>query len=517
MKPIPTHDVIVVGSGAAGGWVAKELTQRGASVLLLDAGPTEMTNAGTLTYEQARARQPVQSRCYAYDERTRPFFVDDIDNPYVTPRGRPFQWIRSRTVGGRMRLWARYCLRMSDLDFHAARHDGQGEDWPIGYADLAPYYDRVERFLQVTGTAEGLPLLPDGRLAERLDLTPTERRLRNVLSQKWPDRRLVAPRMALRGHEHVLQAAASTGRLTLRANAVVGHVLLDRSQKKATGVAFVDRLTHAEVEARSRAVVLCASTIESTRILLDSKSARHSSGLANSSGVLGHYLMDHTSGIELLGIDPHTRPEGEEQALRFMTCSHIPRFRNLVDRHPRFRRGYGCYVSVPREAHAVQSDALKRLLSAARAEDRTPFNMWCFGEVLPRFENQVTLAPETRDAWGNPAVRIDCTYSENEMAMADDAAHSLAEMAQAAGFSIMDRSTALRPPGTSIHELGTARMGLDPRTSVLNPFNQSWDIPNLFVTDGSCFVSGGCQNPTLTIMALSARAAEYLATHIQGF
>jgi choline dehydrogenase-like flavoprotein len=518
-------DAIVVGSGATGGCAAKELTEAGLRVALLEAGPEvpfaasgDGRNAGGRSGGQApdpappdaapaADRQQIQARCYAYDERTAHLFADDVDSPYSHPDDKPFEWIRNRAVGGRLHTWGRMCLRMSDWELKAASRDGIGADWPISYADLAPYYDRVEAYMRVCGTPEGLPQLPDGPFAESPHLSAGELAFKAAVEDHWGTRRVTGARIALAPTDAMLAAAAGTGRLTLLADSIAARVLIG-AEGKARGVAYIDRLGGEEREVGGRLVVLCASTIESTRLLLNSATAEHPQGLANSSGVLGHYLMDHTYGVGIEGVLPQRVHEPGRSTL--YGCA-IPSFRNVTENDVDFAREYGIELQV----HTPVASRLGRL-RAGRRELPGQFWMSSFGEVLPRFENRVTLDAARTDAWGIPIPYIECSYGENEERMAADQLRCMEEMAAAAGLLVEKTDPDLAPPGLSIHEIGTARMGVDPGSSVLNGFAQSWDVENLFVTDGSCFVSGGYQNPTLTMMAITARACDYAVARLRN-
>jgi len=524
-----SYDVIVVGSGAAGGWAAKELTEQGLTVLLLEAGRTVTSEADFPLPPPPDRRllsravgmltgQHIQTRYAGFNERTRDFFVNDRENPYTTPAQTPFNWFRGRQIGGRLHTWARMVLRLSDADFNSASRDGYGVDWPLSYADLAPYYDKVETLLGVYGSPAGLAAVPDGKYLGPRTLTPAEETFKGAIERQFPDRRVISARVVKHRSDRVpltIRAAEKTGRLTLRSNAVVSRVSIDPRTGKATGVCFIDRLTKEPKTARSNIVVLCASTIETLRILLNSVCSRHPQGLGNSSGRLGHYFMD----LVLTGLGgplpEHAIPLQEDEDVDpydFGRANgfYIPKFRNLDRRHPTFLRGYGVQGAIGRGAPT-----------------------WYFlaqGEMLPRFENRVTLDPHRKDAWDIPVARINCSFGPNEMAMAADQIKSMKEMASAAGFTVrmppsgnfferivfrMWRKLLFSPsgaflPGTAIHEMGGAGMGNDPKKFVLTRFNQCWDAPNVFVTDGACFVSGCCQNTTLTIMALTARACDYI-------
>jgi choline dehydrogenase-like flavoprotein len=561
MAKTTSYDAIVVGSGATGGWAAKELTEKGLRVLLLEAGklldpdkdykmltwPYEVKYRGLAPGKLYAPRQPIQSKCYACDEYGRHLFVDDVDNPYTTPAGKPFDWIRGRHVGGRSLMWGRQSYRLSDYEFKAASRDGHGEDWPLAYQDLAPYYERVERFVGISGSVEGLPQLPDSVFLPPMALTCGERMLKRAVEKNWKDRKVIIGRVAMLTRNHngraachycghcergcstfsmfntpgsTLPAAMRTKRLTLRPNSVVSHLLVDTNTAKAKGVVYVDQLSKKSYEAFAKVIVLCASTLESTRILLNSASRQHPEGFGNSSGVLGRYLMDHTYSVSLGGIVPETAKTPYDFSDGRNNGIYIPKFRNVFDKHPNFLRGYGIQSGAskgmlpPRVRQLPGFGAeLKRLI---REEPSVAvFWMGAFGEMLPRFENRVTINKDKQDAWGIPVAHIDCAYSENERAMAKDQYETMQEMVTAAGWKIEWGNRELANPGLCIHEVGTARMGSDPKKSVLNQFNQVWEAKNVFVTDGACFVSQGCQNPTLTMMAITVRACDYLVEQLK--
>lgn len=553
------YDAIVVGSGATGGWAAKELAEKGMRVIVLEAGrktdpvkdyrmlqwPYEVKYRGVKDQTQVfKARQPIQSKCYACTEYANHFFVDDVDNPYTTPTGKPFDWIRGRQVGGRSIMWGRQSYRLSDYEFKAASRDGYGEDWPFSYEELKPWYEYVEKFIGISGSMENLPQLPDSVYLPPMPMTCGEELFKKAVHANWKDRRVTIGRVAMLTKAHngraachycghcergcdthsyysspgsTLPAAAKTGRMTLRPNAVVSHLIIDTNTSHAKGVAFIDQTTKRAQEVFAKVIVLCASTIESTRILLNSASRQHPEGFGNSSGALGHYLMDHTYSISVGGIVPQTAKtqtpldEGRNNGI------YIPKFRNINEKHPDFLRGYGIQAQVqkgmrPLHLHNISGfgPELKRLIR--ETPDAPPFWIGAFGEMLPRFENKVTINQDKKDAWGIPVAHIDCQYSDNERAMAKDQIVTMMEMVTAAGFEIHYKNETLSNPGLCIHEVGTARMGSDPKKSVLNKFNQLHDAKNVFVTDGACFVSQGCQNPTLTMMAITARACDYLVS-----
>ncbi|MFN0119397.1 MAG: GMC family oxidoreductase [Blastocatellia bacterium] len=551
-------DAIVVGSGATGGWAAKELTEKGLKVILLEAGPKynpltdypEHQMPYDLKYRGVapqtkilRARQAVQSKCYACNEYGHKFFVDDVENPYTTAQGKPFDWIRGRQVGGRSIMWGRQSYRLSDYEFKAASRDGFGLDWPIGHAELEPYYERVERYVGISGQAANLPQLPDSSFLPPMSMTCGEQLLKKAVESNWRDRNVIIGRVAMLTQNHngraachycgncergcstasyyssanvTIVAAQKTGNLTLRPDAVASHVIVDTKTGRAKGIAFIDRKTRKAREVFAKVVVLCASTIESTRLLLNSATRQYPRGLGNNqSDALGRYLMDHTYSISVTGVVeavakyPYGYDDGRNNGV------YIPKFRNVRDKHPNFLRGYGIQMSsqkgmLPTHLRSIPGFGSQLKEAIRSTPDAAPFWIGAFGEMLPRAENRVTINRNKKDAWGIPVAHIDCRHSDNEREMAKDQLATMEEMVAAAGFTTLEKNGELAPPGLCIHEVGTARMGNDPKTSVLNPHNQSWEVKNLFVTDGACFVSQGCQNPTLTMMALTVRACDYI-------
>ena len=559
-------DVVIVGSGATGGWAAKLLTEKGLRVAVVEAGrqlnPLEDYSEHTWPYElpfrgfgnrqELERTQPIQSQCYACTEYGHQFFVNDLENPYTTPPDKPFFWIRSRQVGGRTIPWGRQSYRLSNYDFKAATHDGYGDDWPLSYEDLAPYYDRVEEFVGVSGSYEDLPQLPDGMFLPPMALTCGEHVLKRAVDKfNDPLRRVIIGRVAiLTGKLHAgtpderpachwcghcdrgctigayfssphttLPAAARTGKMTLLTNAVVSHVVMDDRTGRAKGVYYVDANTRAHREVFGKVVLLCAGTLESTRILLNSASARNPRGLANSSGVLGHYLMDHVKRGGATGTLPMLNTKQMEQDGR-ANGVYVPRFVNLKTKHARFIRGYGMQGGSGQSlyAHGKTINGFgPNFKRKVRGDFPWGVSLSGYGECLARFENHVSINREVVDKWGIPVLHIDMAWSDNEHEMVKDMGDSAEEMLRAAGAeSINVRRVTDAPPGFSIHEVGTARMGDDPKKSVLNKFNQSWDVKNLFVTDGACYVSNGCQNPTMTMMAITGRACDYLVAEYRA-
>jgi choline dehydrogenase-like flavoprotein len=555
-----TYDAIVVGSGITGGWAAKELTENGLRTLLLERGRNvehgtdyvgEHVPAWELPFRTEGDRRlyedqyAVQSQCYAFGEATRHFFVNDRDSPYTHDADKPFSWIRGYHLGGRSLMWARQSYRWGPLDFESNARDGYGVDWPIRYEDLAPWYDHVEAFAGISGQAEGLPQLPDGKFLPPMEMNCVERAVKERLEQAFPQRRMTIGRSAVLTQNHggrlachycgpcergcstgsyfsslsaTLPAAVATGKLTLRTHSVVHSVIYDEERDRATGVRIVDAVTRKSEEFHARVIFLCASTLGSTHILLNSSTPRFPNGLANSSGALGHYLMDHTfragAWADMPGFE-----EGYYQGNR-PNGIYVPRFRNLTDEHPDFVRGYGFQGGARRLGweRGLDSPGLGAdLKHGLRLPGPWVMSFGGFGECLPRYDNYVELDPEKVDAWDIPALRIHCTFGDNEAAIRRDMQITAAEMLEAAGgreIEAYDRHDET-PPGLGIHEMGTARMGRDPKTSVLNAHNQAHDVPNLFVTDGAAMASSACQNPSLTYMAMTARAANYAVEELK--
>ena len=543
-----TFDAIVVGSGISGGWAAKELTEAGLDTLVLEAGGPidpekdyvehvqayELRFRGYGNRSQLERDQPVQKECYACDELGSKFFVNDRENPYTTPEDAPFRWIRGRHVGGRSIMWGRQVYRWSDLDFEANAKDGHGNDWPIRYADLAPWYTHVERFIGVSGAEEGLEQLPDGSFLPPMEMTCVERVARErILSAFNRQRVMTIGRAAVLTRPHngrdachycgpcergcithsyfssngsTLPAAQRTGRLTLRPHSVVAEVVYDAARQRARGVRVIDARTNEEILFEGRIVFLCASAFESVRILMHSKSATHAQGLGNSSGHLGKYIMDHHMLRGAGGIMPGF--EDRTTSGRRPNGIYVARFRNTKSSpaSPDFLRGYGMQGGSgrPRWSGPGGGAEYKRRILNDLQPWQLAINGW--GEMLPREENQLTLDPTVKDKWGVPALRITCKWSENERAMMRDMVTSATEMLEAAGATGIWQNRPTVPPGLCIHEMGGARMGRSRDVSVTNGDNQLWDAPNVFVTDGACMASSACQNPSITYMAITARA-----------
>jgi choline dehydrogenase-like flavoprotein len=539
-------DALVVGSGAAGSFAAKELTQRGLEVLLLEAGPNITEDdfkvpdlpqkKGINLKSRALAilrGQHIQARLGYFGDQFKHLFVNDRENPYTTPPNDFYLWIRGRQLGGRLHLYGRVLLRMSDYDFKAASRDGCGEDWPISYADIAPYYDRVEEFMGVYGTEDKIRNLPDGKYCNSPKLTAAEQAFKAKVEAKWPDRSVISWRYAAPNLKRVplpILAAKETGCLTIRTDAIVKKISVDKTSGKATGAEFIDRRTRKTESVRANVVVLCASTIESVRLLLNSACSKYPDGLANSNGLLGRYFMDQCPsqvygtvtgmmGSELDDSAPADPFYGSAGGI------FIPRFHNLeTSTNPKFKRGF----------------AFQGAIGRGKTPDNKPaiFGIMGFGEALPYYDNCVALNPRRKDAWGIPVPHIRYSFFRNELELLREQVRSLQEMVDSCDYKVIFSGSALglenekdafpdadwlsrlmfrttfkkcMAAGAAIHECGGARMGDDPAKSVLNSFNQSWDVKNLFVTDGSCFPSSGTVGPALTIMAVTARACEYIA------
>ena len=546
-----TYDAIVVGSGATGGWTAKVMTEAGMDVLMLEAGrafdPEKDFREHTLPHDmplrgrpdprnELLQRRQRQSYCYACTEVNADFFIDDVDNPYTEAPGTHFNWIQGNVVGGRSIMWARQSYRMSDYDFKAASMDGYGMDWPISYADISPYYDRIERYIGVNGRKEGLEILPDGDFLPPMAFSCGEVMLKETLATKF-NRPMTIGRNAVLTRRHnnrdachycgpchygcrtnsyfnspqtTLVDCEETGRFTLVPDAVVTQVDM-KAGNLASGVTYIDKNTNQTREAKADVVVLCASTLASTRILLNSAEG----GLANESDCLGRYVMDHIYATGVRGILEERAGAQAERANR-PNGIYVPRFQNLKDpatKRSAYIRGYGYQggESITTWQHGNSLPGFgtdfKRTVESSTVSS---IGLGGFGEILPRADNRVTLDAEKTDKWGVPVLQMNCTLGSNEYAMVQDIIEEGRAMLEALGCTNITQNTEPAPIGSGIHEVGTARMGDDPKTSYLNQYQQSHTVKNLFVMDGACYVSIGCVNPTLTMMSLALRSTEYL-------
>jgi len=548
-------DAIVIGSGMSGGIAAKELCERGLKVLVLERGrnidpgkdytdwmqPWDAPNANMIPEDELAKDYPIHRQHFGLTEITKHFYVKDSEHRYTMPEDKPFTWIRGYHLGGRSIMWGRQVYRLSEMDFEANAKDGHGSDWPIRYADIAPWYDHIENFIGVSGSKEGLPQLPDGDFLPPFPLNDGELMVKKAVEAKFPGRKIIPGRVANLSkarphHEELgratcharsfcdrgcgykayhsslnssLPAAELTGNLTVVIDAIADSIVYDSKTGKATGVRVIDQNTKEKRTYEAKIIFCCASAIASAQILLNSTSEAFPNGLANSSDMVGRNLMDHLFALSVAGIfpqGPNTIDHG-----RRPTGIYIPRFRNVTE-PAEFLRGYGYQGGVRRmSGGAMAQGAIGEELKQA---NRTfgPWMMYIsgFGEMLPNPENRVTLDKE-KDQWGIPLVHIECTHGENDLKMAKQAVEDGAAMIEAAGGMVMSKAEKPGPPGLGIHEMGTACMGKDPKNSVLNKYNQAHDVPNLFITDGAAMASSGCQNPSLTYMALSARAADHAA------
>ena len=553
-------DAIVVGSGISGGWAAKELCESGLKTLVLERGrmvkhiedyptmhkdPWDLPHSGKTPSEIVEKHYSKQSR-WGFDETNRHFYNKDSEHDYDEIK--PFDWIRGKQIGGRSLIWGRQTYRWSDLDFEANAKDGYGVDWPIRYKDIAPWYSHVEKFIGVSGEALNLPQLPDSEFLPPMELNCLEEHVKNTLSERYDDRIMTIGRVAhitkgnkegagrsacqfrnrcTRGcpfgsyfssNSSTLPYAEATGNLTLRPDSIVSEVIYDPKTQKATGVRVIDAHTKEVVEFKSKIIFLCASAMASTAILMQSKSDRFPNGMGNDSGELGHNIMDHQLGSGASG-----RFDGFEDQYytgRRPNGFYIPRFRNLGPQSEKvdFLRGYG-YQGGASRGDWSQVIAEHSYGKALKKEIIEPGNwkigMGGFGEVLPYHENKMTLNYDKLDQYGLPTITFDAEFKENEKKMKEDWKTQAAEMLEAAGCKDISMHDSNAPIGKGIHEMGTARMGKDPKTSVLNRFNQVHAVSNVFVTDGACMTSAANQNPSLTYMALTARAADHAVKELK--
>ena len=547
-----TFDVIVIGSGISGGWAAKEFAEKGLKTLVLERGkdvkhikdypttnmmPWEFEHRGEIPYK-IQEENPVISRCYAYKEDAAHFFVKDTEHPYVQEK--PFDWIRGYQVGGKSLLWARQTQRWSNFDFEGPARDGYAVDWPIRYNDLAPWYSYVEKFAGISGNKDGLDILPDGEFLPPLDLTCVDNYFKEVVAKKYKDRHVIYGRCAhitepqqihldqgraqcqkrticqrgcpfggyFSSNASTIPWAEKTGNLTLKPDAVVHSIIYDDGKSKATGVRVIDRNTKTATEYFAKVIFVNAAALNTNLILLNSVSKRFPNGLGNDSGVLGKYIAFHNYRARVSATH-----EGHLDATtdgRSPTAAYIPRFRNVYKQETDFLRGYAAGFYSGRygaNSHEGFGETLKANLAK---KELGPWHVssHMMGETIPKESNTVSLDSK-KDEWDMPLLKIKVDYDDNDEKMVKDYMEQMTEMFTAAGFKDISAMDSKQAPGLDIHEMGGVRMGNDPKTSMLNKWNQMHTCKNVFVTDGSCMTSTSTQNPSLTYMALTARAADY--------
>lgn len=555
-----SYDAIVIGSGISGGWAAKELCEKGMKTLVLERGrdvkhikdypttnlyPYELEHRGELPF-QVQKDNPIINRCYAFGEATDHFFVKDKEHPYI--QDKPFDWIRSYQVGGKSLTWARQTQRWSDLDFNGPQRDGFAVDWPIRYKDIKPWYDYVERFVGISGNRDGIDVLPDGEFLPAYPLNIVEEYFKGTLEGLYPDRHLISARCAhisevqpihiqqgrgqcqnrtlcergcpfggyFSSNSSTLPWAEKTGNLTLKPDSVVHSVIYDEDLKRATGVRVVDRLSGEETEYYARIIFVNAAALNTNLILLNSKSSRFPNGLGNDSGTLGKYIAFHNYSARI-----YAQHEGH---LDYKTDGrnpagggYIPRFRNLYEQETDYLRGFAAGFSAYRGTQSDQSkwgsDLKESLLNPSYGNWGVGSHM--MGETIPKESNHVSLDEDKKDQWGIPLLKIAVDYDENDEKMKKDYLDTMEELFREAGFTNIRRDDGTQAPGLDIHEMGGARMGHDPNTSVLNKWNQMHAVPNVFVTDGASMTSTSTQNPSLTYMAFSARSVDYAVDQLK--
>jgi choline dehydrogenase-like flavoprotein len=550
------YDAIVIGSGISGGWAAKELTEKGLKVLLLERGRNiehvkgyvnAMKENWEFPHRGGRTQQmiedyPVLKRDYPLNETVLDFWAKDSENPYTEVKR--FDWFRGYQVGGRSLMWGRQSYRFNRWDFEANAKEGVGVDWPIRYEDIAPWYSYVEKFAGIQGSKDGLDVLPDGHFMPAMELNCAEKHVKKRLAEIYKGQRhLIIGRSAniteplqdrvncqyrnkcWRGcpfggyfstQSSTLPAAMATKRLTLRPFSIVTQILYDKNTKRARGVEVLDAETNQTYEFKSKIVFVCASSFNSTWVLMNSATDVWEGGLGSSSGELGHNVMDHHF---KLGAGGTVEGFGDKYDFgRRPTGIYVPRFRNVYDDKRDYLRGFGYQGGAGRGrgveiAEFTIGKELKEAMSVP--SENWGFNMTAFGEMLPDHSNKISLDRTKKDKWGLPVLAMDVELKENEKRMRIDMVNDAKEMLTAAGLKNVYTYDSGYAVGSGIHEMGTARMGRDPKTSVLNGNNQVWDAPNVFVTDGACMTSSSCVNPSLTYMALTARAAEFAVNELK--
>ena len=552
-----TYDAIVIGAGMSGGWSAKELCERGLKTLLLERGkdvkhltdyptmnlnPWEFPLRGNISRDVKEAN-PSISRCYAYREDNQHFFVKDTEHPYI--QDKPFDWIRGYQVGGKSLMWARQTQRWSDYDFEGPARDGFAVDWPIRYKDLAPWYTKVERFAGISGNKDGLDMLPDGDFLPAWDLNCVEQHFQSTVKMNYTDRHVIYGRCAhvtepreihrqqgrgqcqtrtecergcpfggyYNSNSTTIPWAMKTGNLTLRPDTIVHSIIYDDASEKATGVRVIDAHTNETTEYLAKAIFINAGAINTIAILQNSTSSRYPQGMGNDSGTLGKYVAFHNyrSRVTAVCEDFGDRKPGGRKP----TSAYLPRFRNLYKQETDFLRGYACGFSANRYPRGrrtakVIGQALSDRIFASKELGPWQVGSHMMGETIPKASNQVYLDSEKTDNWGMPLIHLDIAYDDNDEKMIKDYEEQLSEMFEKAGFKNIRSNDDHRAPGLDIHEMGGVRMGRDPKTSVLNEWHQIHSCPNVVVSDGACMTSTATQNPSLTYMAMAARAANHI-------
>ncbi|MEP6594537.1 MAG: GMC family oxidoreductase [Ginsengibacter sp.] len=549
-----TFDAIVIGSGMSGGWAAKEFCEQGLKTLLIERGrdvkhlkdypttnmmPWEFKHRGQVPYEIAKDN-PVVTRCYAFKEDAMHFFVKDNDHPYIQEK--PFDWIRGYQVGGKSIMWARQTQRWSDFDFTGPARDGFSVDWPIRYKDVAPWYSYVERFAGISGNKDGLEELPDGEFLPPWELTCVENYFKDIIAKNYNNRHVIFARCAhltqpapihleqgrgqcqarnlcqrgcpfggyFNANSTTIPWAQKTGNLTLRTHAVVDSIIYDEAKGKASGVRIIDANTKQATEHFAPVIFVNAGAINTNLILLNSISKRFPGGLGNDNGLLGKYVAFHNYRGRITAKYEGMLDSTTEQSRA--SGAYIPRFRNVRKQETDFLRGYAMTLNANRISFPGADgfgDDLKKKLMSASTPGGWNIGSQCMGETIPKKTNYVELDQDKKDAWGIPQLKISIQYDDNDEKLVKDFIEQSTEMYSKAGFTDIKTSDSKQAPGLDIHEMGGVRMGYDPKTSLLNGWNQLHACKNVFVTDGACMTSTSTQNPSLTYMALTARAAHH--------
>lgn len=546
-----TYDAIIVGSGISGGWAAKELCEKGLKVLLLDRGaPVNHPDYPTATKDpwdfshrlhlskEDKIKHHIQARHWSFKEDNKHFYINDQENPYEEKKR--FDWVRADVVGGRSLLWSRACYRWSDLDFEANAKDGHGVDWPIRYKDISPWYDYVESFIGVSGEKNHIKHLPDGVFQPPFEMNCVEKYYKEKIGEKYADRQVIIGRTAnltapVKGrglcqardlchrgcpfgayfstNASTIPAAYATGNLTVRPYSLVNSILYDEQKQRAKGVEILDIQSKKTIEFFARIIFLNAATVATGFILLNSISNRFPNGLGNGSDQVGRNLMDHHKGLSATA-----EVEGFEEMYyrgRRPTNIYVPRFKNVKVKESSFLRGYHFGGSAYRTQQRSNDEIGAGLKEAMTEPGKWMLSLYGFGECLPYSDNRMELSPDKKDPWGRPIITINCDFKENERKMHEDMMATAQDMLTVPGLMNVQVNGKISFPGNANHEMGVARMGKDPKTSVLNKFNQMHEVPNVFITDGSCMTSGSCVNPSLTYMALTARACDFAVKELK--